>query len=176
MLNSCNRNQFLNDATEEFVEENFQCDNLTDIKNTINKTEIKNLIKNSANINKFNLKVYAYVYNELLTFPSSSLDYETIATTNSFLHTHQLITGKTHLHHSHVTGEIIGFAHDFCNQRVKEKQNADIPFIAHNFFGFDRFYFLKTFVATAWCTKYVNVGGNHLTHVNYGNIQNETKN
>ena len=176
LLNSCNRNQFLNDATEEFVEENFQCDNLTDIKNTINKTEIKNLIKNSGNINKFNLKVYAYVYNELLTFPSSSLDYETITTNKLFLHTHQLIKGKTHLHHSHVTGEIIGFAHDFCNQRVKEKQNADIPFIAHNFFGFDRFYFLKTFVATAWCTKYVNVGGNHLTHVNYGNIQNETKN
>ena len=57
LLNSCNRNQFLNDATEGFVAENFQYDNLTDIKNTINKTEIKNLIKNSGNINKFNLEV-----------------------------------------------------------------------------------------------------------------------
>ena len=37
------------------------------------------------------------------------------------------------------------------------------------------FIFWKTFVATAWCTKDVNVGGNHLTQVNYGNIQNETK-
>ena len=156
LLNSCNRNQFLNDATEGFVEENFQYDNLTDIKNTINKTEIKNLIKNSGNINKFNLEVQAYAYNELLTFPSSSFDYETITTTKFFLHTHHLIKGKTHLHHSHVTGEIVGFAHDFCNQKVTEKQNADIPFIAHNVFGFDIFYFLKTFIATAWCMKDVN--------------------
>ena len=37
------------------------------------------------------------------------------------------------------------------------------------------FIFWKTFVATACCTKDVNVGGNHLTQVNYGNIQNETK-
>ena len=70
LLNSCNRNQFL-----------------------------KNLKKNNGNINKFNLKVYAYVYNELLIFPSSNLDYETITTNKFFLHTHQLIKGKTHLHH-----------------------------------------------------------------------------
>ena len=175
MLNSCKRNQYLNDATEELVEENFQYYDLADIENTINQTKIYNLIKNGGNINKFNLNVYAYVYNELLIFPSSNLDYETITTKKSFLHTHQLIKGKTHLHHSHVTSEIIGYTHDFCNQRVIEKQNTDIPFIAHNFFGFDIFYFLKTFVAAAWCTKDVNIGGNHLTHINYGNFQNKVK-
>ena len=62
LLNSCNRHDFLNDSTEDFVEENFPDDDAREIKNTINKTEIKNLIKNSGNINKFNLKAYAYVY------------------------------------------------------------------------------------------------------------------
>ena len=119
------------------------------------------------------MKVYAYIYNELLFFPLSDIDYETITTNKLFLHTHQLIKGKAHLHHLHITSKIIGYSHDFCNTRVTEKNG--IPFIAHNVFGFDIFYFLKTFVASAWCTKEVNVGGNHLTLVNYGNIQNEIK-
>ena len=68
LLNSCNKNQFLNDPTEGFIEENFLGEDLIAIKNTISKTEIKNLIKNSGNIKKFNLKVYAYVYNKLLSF------------------------------------------------------------------------------------------------------------
>ena len=175
LLNSCNRNHFLNDSSEDFVEEKFQEGDVREIKNTINKTEIKNVIRKSGNINKFNLKVYAYIYNELLFFPLSDIDYETITTNKLFWHTHQLIKGKAHLHHSHITSEIIGYSHDFCNTRVTEKNDADILFIAHNFFGFDILYFLKTFVASAWCTKEVNVGGNHLTHVNYGNIQNEIK-
>ena len=119
------------------------------------------------------MKVYAYVYKELFIFPLSDIEYETITTNKFFLHTHQLIKGKAHLHHSHITGEIIGYTHDFCNTRVIEKSNTDIPFIAHNFFGFDIFYFLKTYVASAWCTKEVNVGGNHLTHINFGSIENE---
>ena len=56
-----------------------------------------------------------------------------------------------------------------------EKSNAETPLIAHNFFGFDLFYFLKTSVASAWCSKEVNVGGNRLTQPNYGSINNEIK-
>ena len=86
-----------------------------------------------------------------------------------------MIKGKVHLHHSHITGEIIGYSHDFSNTTVIEKSNAEIPFIAHNFFGFDLFYFMKTYIASAWCSKEVNIGGTNLTHANYGNISNEIK-
>ena len=86
-----------------------------------------------------------------------------------------MIKGKVHLHHSHITGEIIGYLHDFCNATVIEKSNAEIPFISHNFFGFDLFYFMKTYIASAWCSKEVNIGGTNLTHANYGNISNEIK-
>ena len=34
---------------------------------------------------------------------------------------------------------------------------------------------MKTYVASAWCSKEVNVGGNHLTQANYGSINNEIK-
>ena len=88
---------------------------------------------------------------------------------------HELIKENVHLHHSHTTGQIIGYLHDFCNAKVIEKSNAEIPLIAHNFFGFDLFYFLKTYVASAWCSKEVNVGGNRLTQANYGSKNNEIK-
>ena len=41
--NSTNRN-FINVATEEFVEDNFAGEEINEIKNTITKTEIKNLL------------------------------------------------------------------------------------------------------------------------------------
>ena len=47
--------------------------------------------------------------------------------------------------------------------------------MAHNFFGFDIFYYLKTYIASAWCSKKLNIGGTNLTHVNYGIIDNEIK-
>ena len=42
------------------------------------------------------------------------------------------------LHHSHVTGEIYGYAHTFCNEKVRENY-FKIPVIAHNLFRFDFF-------------------------------------
>ena len=175
-LNSYDRHNFINDATEEFVEERFPDKTLREIKSTINKTEIKNaLIQSCGSVFKFNLKVYAYVYDELLILPTNDIQYDTITTNNFFIHVHRLIKGKVHLHHSHITGEIIGYSHDFCNTTVIEKSNAEIPFIAHNFFGFDLFYFMQTYIASAWCLKEVNIGEINLTHANYGNISNEIK-
>ena len=87
----------------------------------------------------------------------------------------RLIKGKVHLHHSHITGKILRYSHDFCNASVIEKTRSEIPFVAHNFFGFDIFYYLKTYIASAWCSKKLNIGGTNLTHVNYGIIDNEIK-
>ena len=46
---------------------------------------------------------------------------------------------------------------------------------AHNLFGFDMFFFIKGYRATAWGTKELNVGGTNLTHINYENIAGEIK-
>ena len=45
-----------------------------------------------------------------------------------------------HLHHSHTTGKIFGYAHEFCNTTLVEKSTPEISFVAHYFFGFDLFY------------------------------------
>ena len=46
---------------------------------------------------------------------------------------------------------------------------------ALNLFGFEMFFFIKSYCATAWGTKDLNFGGPNLTHLNYGNIAGEIK-
>ena len=82
---------------------------------------------------------------------------------------------KFHLHHSHITVKILGYTHDFCNMAVIERTTPDIPFIAHNLLGFDLHYFIKGYIASAWCSKALNVGGTNLTQINFGNITGEIK-
>ena len=155
MLNSTNRHNFINVASEEFIEDNFAGEEINEIKSTITKTEIKNLLfgDDSKNVPKFNLKVYAYVYNELIFFPISDIKCDTITTNKFFINVHQLIKGKFHLDHSHITGEIRGYAHDFCNTMLIERETNGIPLIAHKFFGFDLFYYMKAYIASAWGSK-----------------------
>ena len=128
------------------------------------QTEIKNALKTSfGRVPKFNLGIYAFVYDCLIYFPKSDVQYETFTTNSFFVNGHHLIKMKVHLHHSHVIPKTIGYAHDFCNARIKEN-NMKIPVIAHNLFGFDLCYFIKDYIASAWCSKELKVGGNNLTH------------
>ena len=104
LLNNSSRNDFVNVTSEEFVEEKFLGKEISEIKNSINKTEIKNTLSPThGNVPKFNLKIYEYVYDELVCFPRSDLDYDTITTNKFFTNIHRLIRGKFHLHHSHIT-------------------------------------------------------------------------
>ena len=65
---------------------------------------------------------------------------------------------KVHLHHSHVTGKIIGHSHDFCNWKIRENQDT-VSLIGHNFLGFGIFYMVKGFRATSWGTKDFSMDG-----------------
>ena len=176
LLNSNQRENFINDEVEDFVEEEFADETIREIKNTIQKTEIKNALSQShGEVYKFNLKVYAFVYDKIIFLPHRDIEYDTLTTDKFFIHVNRLIKGKVHLHHSHITGKILGYTHDFCDTSVIEKNSSEIPFVAHNLFGFDIFYNLKTYIASAWCSKKLNIGGTNLTHVNYGIIDNEIK-
>ena len=84
-----------------------------------------------------------HVYDQLVCFPRSDIDYETITTNRFFTNVHWLIRGKFHLHNSHITGKIFGYAHDFCNTAYIERSTPEIPFVAPNFFGFDLFFTWK---------------------------------
>ena len=154
MFNNYKKNDNINRELSEFIEENFADDSIDELKNRIKQTETKNALSSSAGrVPKFNLKIYAFVYDILVYFPSSDIQYETFTTASFFVNVHRLIKMKIHLRHSHVTGKILGYAFDFCNTRLVEKTEPDIPVIAHNLFGSDLYYFIKAYIASAWCSK-----------------------
>ena len=81
MLNHYNKNDTLNYEVQEFIQDIFNDDPIDDIKNHIMKTEIKNPLSTSyKKVPKFNLKIYTFVYDELLYFPKSDIQYETFTT------------------------------------------------------------------------------------------------
>lgn len=72
-----------------------------------------------------------------------------------------LIYGSYVIHHSHVTGKINGYAHDFCNQKVRENKKVILVF-PHNIFSFNFFFVLKSIRLCVWKTKQLNIGENNL--------------
>ena len=109
-----------------------------------------------------------------MDFPHGRLDYETLTTLNFFENVHEIINVKIHLHHLHVTGKIIAYAHDFCNMKVRENQNQS-SCIGHSFFGFDRFFLMKGIRLSVWGTKDVNTGRTGSTNINFASISNQVK-
>ena len=71
---------------------------------------------------------------------------------------------KVHLHHSHVTGKIFSYAHDFCNWKIRENK-TEISVLPHKFFGFDAFFFIKGYQTTTWGNRDVSIDRNNLTHI-----------
>ena len=59
-----------------------------------------------------------------------------------FENVYRLINFKAHIRHSHVTGKIIGYAHNFCNTKVRENQTGFWS-IAHNYLNFDFYFMLR---------------------------------
>ena len=86
-----------------------------------------------------------------------------------FIHTNQVT-----VHHSHVTGEIIGYAHEYCNLQIRENYYT-IPVIAHNQFRFDFFLFLKGLRLSVCETTDINIGGKNPTDVNFAIIRNQVR-
>ena len=147
---------------------------LEELRSKTDSVEIKNIIKskNGNKIPRFNLKVYACVYDAMIDFPQSNFIYDTITTINLFRNVHRLIKFKGHLHHSQITGKMLGYSCDFCNWNVRENK-SEIVMIGRNLLGFDMFFFIKRYRPTAWDTKDLNFGWANLTHKNYGNIAGE---
>ena len=81
MFNNYNRNNEINVETSEFIQESFANDTIDESKNRVMQTEIKNTLKASfGRVTKFNLKIYAFVYDWLAYFPKADIQYETFTT------------------------------------------------------------------------------------------------
>ena len=97
-------------------------------------------------------KIIIYLYKHAIPFIKRNKFKTEIPFSNKFLSKiASIINNKIVVHHSHVSGEIIVYAHDFCYQKVKESYYT-IPVFAHNQFRFDFFLLLKGLRPTVWKT------------------------
>ena len=78
------------------------------------------------------------------------------------------------LHHSHITGEIIGFADSYCNQKIRENY-FKIPVVPHNLFRFDFFFLLNGLRSGVWRIIDIKIGGKNPTNINYASIGNQVE-
>ena len=83
-----------------------------------------------------------------------------------------ILNDKTHIHHSHISGEILGYSHSYCSLKVRENKKT-ISVIAHNLFCFDCFFFLKGIRAGSWRTRDIGIGGKKATDINFAYIGNQ---
>ena len=83
-----------------------------------------------------------------------------------------ILYNKTNIHHSHITGEIIGYSHSVCNFRVTENKKK-ISVVAHNLFRFEFFFFLKGITAGSWITRHISIVGKNPTDINFAQIGNQ---
>ena len=70
------------------------------------------------------------------------------------------------IHHSHVTREIYGYAHNVCNKMVRElteKSRQYFSCVFHNGFRFDMTFLTKTFWLSLWETQDFSLLGSGLT-------------
>ena len=100
--------QFDTDLRDD-LEEKYPGTDLEKLRSKIDSVEIKNIIRstNRNKIRRFKLKLCAFVYGAMIDFPRSSFMYDTITTNNFFRNIHHLIKVKVHLHHLHITGNIV---------------------------------------------------------------------
>ena len=88
-------------------------------------------------------KTIAFLYGHSICFiPTDKVKGEFPISSKFLSNMIGIVKNQRVIHHSHVTGKINGYAHNFCNLKSKENYYA-IPVFAHNQFRFDLFLFLK---------------------------------
>ena len=133
--------EFISDSCiEEFLRDN-EIEDFQDLYTEVPNVRIKNVIVSKKTRNNL-FKLICYVYKKVMKFPENSSEIKPLVTKNFLNVAINLTVGSVVIHYTHVTGDIIGYAHNFCNRKLKENQRI-IPVIAHNLFSFDFFFVIK---------------------------------
>ena len=168
-----NYDMIYDDTSGEFLEE--ACPAYSyDVENLIEEMKSFKIKNFKSKIPKFNLQIYAFSCDALMDSPHHKFDFKTVTTSNFFENLYRILNSKVHLHHSHATGKIFGYTHDFCNWKVRENQ-IGLSLIGHNFLGFDLFYMLKGYRSSCWGTNDFSIGGSNLTTINFANVGSQVE-
>ena len=125
---------------------NFLLEDLDDCYSTLQELKEKNHYvslpkkKFDTRKNLFSQKILAFLYSAMVGFCETDKVKEIPLSKNFLENLKGIMTNKNYLHHSHISGEIIEYAYNFCNPKVRENKYK-ITAIAHNLFRFDFFFY-----------------------------------
>ena len=162
------------DVSNEF--KNFMMEDLENVYTTL--PELKENIVHIAIPKRSFIKIHfldkiiAFIYSTLVKFCKTNKIKGIPMSKNSTENLKGIIKNRTDVHHSHITGKIIGYAHSYCNQKVREDY-PKITVVAHNLFRFDFFFLLKGLTADVWRTRDTSIGGKNSTDINFANLGNQ---
>ena len=144
-----------------------------EIKEIVEKIKETNTGKNKKEVSKE--KTIGHLYKNSIKFLPNKKIWSDFPLSARFLQNLIFIhKNEFVIHHSHVTGKIVGYAHEFCNLQTRENYST-IPVLAHNQFRFDFFLLLKGLRAGVWETTEISIGGKNPTNVNFAIVQNPVR-
>ena len=110
-------------------------------------------------------KAFALMYSQYIGFPGDFRTKKRFVSPSFFSDMSNVIFDSFKvIHHSHITGEIYGYAYNFCNKKVKELTENSGQYIScvfHNGFRFDITFL--TIGLSLWKTQYVSLEFSGLT-------------
>ena len=83
-------------------------------------------------------KILTFIYSELIKFGSVGKNKGKPMSKIFIDNIKGIINSKICIHHSHISNEDEGYAHSFCNARVRENRSKTTV-VPHNLFRFDFF-------------------------------------
>ena len=116
-----------------------------------------------------------YLYKKSIRFlKNENIDLEMPYSDGFLANLSAIASSRPVVHHSHTSGKIVGFVHEFCNLKVRENYYT-IPVIAHNQFRFDFFLILKGIRPTVWETTDIKIEGKNASNINFAAIANQVR-
>ena len=132
-------NRYTSDNDIDYIEEDYPIEFLTknnfdsfgDLFFEVSQCGVKN-VRTCKKTKVDQLKLISYISQQIMDFPSQKKnEIKTFVSKKFFDSILNLIFRDVVLHHSHIDGKIFRYAHNFCNQKVKENRSA-ISVIAYN--------------------------------------------
>ena len=163
-----------NDDVINFInfEQFFAYHTFADIKENVDKISLPKK-PFSKKQNNFTEKAISSLYSNMIRFCATN-KVTGIPISKKFLWNLTAILSDTKcVHHSHITGNIYGYAHIFCNEKVREiilRYQLLLATCSNS-----TFFPVKRLKASVWKTKGIIIGGKNPRDINFAYISNQVQ-
>lgn len=115
-----------------------------------------------------------FAHTRIISFSTTYFSIPSITIFNFFESVLDIMFIMIYLHHFHVTGRIVSYAHDFCNRKIRENYTY-FTCMTHYFFGFDFSFVLKSTHLSVQKEKDFAISGTNLTNLNFADLGNQVR-